>query len=156
LPTSAVGIGANRIVGFQPWALWEVPLPPPLVAAEAVVHPTTGNATATSPLSGAVDADVAAGVVEADGARVVDEAPRRELPQPVRAAPATTITLNPPSLDSPAPNPCRCGRPARCSVVTVPDDKPPPDRTGAAASSRVGSNGIGEGGANPDGPRCRD
>src|SRR5664279_2746765 len=111
------------MVGFQPRVLVVPPppvLPPPVppppvpppvplppVAAEAVVHPTTGNATATSPLSGAVVADVDAGVVEAEGAGVVDVVPRRELPQPVRAAPATTSTPNPPSLDSAAPNPCR-------------------------------------------------
>src|SRR5664280_1296081 len=138
------------MVGFQPRVLVvppppvlppPVPLPPvplPPVAAEAVVHPTTGNATATSPLSGAVVADVDAGVVEGEGAGVVDVVPRRELPQPVRAAPATTSTPNPPSLDSASPNPCRPDRCARSSVVTDPDDKPLPARTGASARSRSG------------------
>src|ERR1035441_4997912 len=146
------------MVGFQPWVLVvppppvppppvppPVPLPPvplPPVAAEAVVHPTTGNATATSPLSGAVVADVDEGVVEAEGVGVVDVAPRRELPQPVRAAPATTSTPNPPSLDSAAPNPYRRDRPARCSVVTDPDDKPLRGRTAASARSRSAAPGA--------------
>jgi len=153
------------MVGFQPWVLVVPPppvlppvLPPvrlPPVAAEAVVHPTTGNATATSPLSGAVVADVDAGVVEAEGAGVVDVVPRRELPQPVRAAPATTSTPNPPSLESAAPNPWRPDRCARNSVVTDPDDKPLPARPGpdrCLGEESVGRAGRGQGGATPDGP----
>ena len=81
MPTSAVGMGASRTVGFHP----ELPSGVP----EAVVHATTGNATATSPVSGEVVAVVAVGAAAppAGVGEVVVADPMSELPHPASTPP---------------------------------------------------------------------
>lgn len=131
MPTRAVGMGASTMVGFHP----ELPSGAP----ELVVHATTGKATATSPVSGAVVAvvDVAPPLVV--GELVVAE-PMSELPQLESTPPRASRHKAAPracgrSVAHPAED--RSGRLVVLSMVIAPDVKPTGLPTGGIGRHRT-------------------
>src|ERR1700678_4441676 len=102
-------MGANRMVGFHPW----LDAPP-----SGTVQATTGKATDTSPLRGAVVV-----VVDDDASgetRVVDADPTSDVPQPPRAMPVTPM----------APRMLSVNILGLMVSLLGPDDKPPEVATG--------------------------
>jgi hypothetical protein len=120
-----VGIGASRTLGFHPWVARGAPV--------LEVHATTGKATATSPLSGAVvvvevcdEADAAVGLA------VVAVVASNEVPHPERAVPKATTVLTTRAVPTTGRRRCRRNdQVVLFLLITVSDAKPTPASKGA-------------------------